>query len=143
MGFPYAEVDRIAKMVPDVIGIKLVDAIKQSPELGNEYNTSSEIKKLLDIALKLEGVSRHSSTHAAGVIIAKDPITNYAPLQAATKGDLSTNTQYTMNPLDDIGLLKFDFLGLSNLTIIKNTLKIIKKVFNVEIDISKLAEKYP
>lgn len=138
LGFPYTEVDRIAKMVPDVLNIKLKDALTQASDLKSEYNNDSKIKHLLDIAMKLEGVARHSSTHAAGVIISKDPIIEYAPLQMATKGDISTNTQYSMGPIEDLGLLKMDFLGLSNLTIIKNTLRIIKKVYGEEIDIDKL-----
>ncbi|PIZ00403.1 DNA polymerase III subunit alpha, partial [bacterium (Candidatus Howlettbacteria) CG_4_10_14_0_8_um_filter_40_9] len=138
LGFPYNEVDRIAKMVPEVLNIKLKDAISQAAELKSEYNNDSKIKHLLDIAMKLEGVARHASTHAAGVIISKDPIIEYAPLQMATKGDISINTQYSMNPLEDIGLLKMDFLGLSNLTIIKNTLRIIKKVYEKDIDLETL-----
>jgi DNA polymerase-3 subunit alpha len=135
LGFPYAEVDRIAKMVPEVLGIKLKDAINESQELRGEYTSDSKIRHLLDLAMKLEGVARHSSTHAAGVVISKEPLVEYAPLQKAVKGDISWQTQYEMHAIEDIGLLKMDFLGLSNLTIIKNTLRIIRKVYGEEIDI--------
>lgn len=139
LGMSYAEVDRIAKFVPDTIGIKLKDAIEQVPELKNEYKNDSKIKHLLDLAMKLEGVSRHSSTHAAGVVISRESLINYTPLQKAVKGDISTNTQYEWHAIaDDIGLLKMDFLGLSNLTIIKNTIRIIRKVYEKEIDLANL-----
>jgi len=138
LGFPYTEVDRVAKMVPEIINIKLKDAIDTTEELKKEYKNDSKIKHLLDLAMKLEGVARHSSTHAAGVVISQEPLIFYTPVQRATKGDISINTQYSMNPLESIGLLKMDFLGLSNLTVIKNTLRIVKKVYDTEIDISKL-----
>jgi len=138
LGFPYSEVDRIAKMIPDILNIKLKDAIDMTKELKSEYNNGSNIKKLLDIAMKLEGVSRHASTHAAGVIISPGPLTEYVPLQFSPKGDSGINTQFTMGPLEDLGLLKIDFLGLSNLTVIKNTLRIVKKVYEKDIDIEKI-----
>lgn len=135
LGMAYSEVDRIAKMVPEVIGIKLEEALRDSNELRDAYISDPNVKHLIDLAMKLEGVARHSSTHAAGVVISKDPLVEYSPLQKATKGDLATNTQYEMHALEDLGLLKMDFLGLSNLTIIKNAMRIIKRVYDEDIDL--------
>ena len=136
LGISYAEVDKIAKSVPEKLHLK--EAIIESPELAAFSRESDEYKKLLNLATKLEGVARHASTHAAGVVISKESLVEYAPLQKATKGDLATNTQYDMSSLESIGLLKMDFLGLSNLTVIKNTMRIIKKVYDQEVDIYEL-----
>lgn len=138
LGMSYSEVDRIAKLVPEVLGIKLKDAIKDAQELNLAYRDDPKVKHLLNLAMKLEGVARHSSTHACGVVISKDPLVEYAPLQRATKGDLAINTQYELHAIEDIGLLKMDFLGLSNLTILKNAMRIIRKVYEVEVDLHKL-----
>ncbi len=137
LGMPYTEVDKIAKMVPQFT--HLADAIRDVAELRSLYNTDERVKKLIDIALRLEGVSRHSSTHAAGVVISKEPLVNYTPLQKATKGDIATNTQYSMFPLEDIGILKMDFLGLSNLTILKNAIRIVKKVYGKEVELADIS----
>ncbi len=136
LGMTYSEVDLIAKMIP--AGLELKKAAAEVPELHEVYESNAQIKKLIDIATRLEGVVRHASMHAAGVVITKDPLTEYVPLQAATKGDLSTVTQYSMNPLEHLGLLKMDFLGLANLTIIQNALRIIRKTREQEIDIDNL-----
>lgn len=138
LGMAYGDVDRVAKMVPEVLNITLSEALNTSQELKAVYLAEPEVKHLIDLATKLEGVARHSSTHAAGVVISKDPLVQYTPLQKATKGDLATNTQYEMHAIEDLGLLKMDFLGLSNLTVIKNAMRIIKKVYEVEVDLYTL-----
>ena len=125
LGITYAEVDVIAKLIP--LGSNLKDALNDINELKEIYDSSTQIKQCIDIAKRLEGVVRHASMHAAGVVISKDPLTEYCPLQEAQKGDISTITQYSMDPIEHLGLLKFDFLGLSNLSIVQNALRIIKK----------------
>ncbi|HRY59862.1 MAG TPA: DNA polymerase III subunit alpha [Patescibacteria group bacterium] len=136
LGFSYTEVDKIAKMIPEKMNLK--DSIESVKELGDLYKNDAKIHEMLDLTLKLEGVARHASMHAAGVVISRDPVTDYAPVQKAQKGDISAVTQYTMNHLEDVGLLKMDFLGLANLTIIGNALRIIRKVHGEEIDIGNL-----
>jgi DNA polymerase-3 subunit alpha len=136
LGMAYGEVDEVAKVIP--AGIPLAKAVHEVPELNSFYKQGGNYKRLLDLAQRLEGVARHSSTHAAGVVIAPQDLINYTPLQKATKGDISTNTQYEMHAIEDLGLLKMDFLGLSNLTVLKNALRIIKKVYNKDINLSEL-----
>lgn len=136
MGIAYSEVDKIAKLIEP--NMKLMESVNIVAELKQIYNFEPQIKKLIDLASNLEGVCRHSSTHAAGVVISKDSLIKYCPLQKATKGDISVNTQFEMHAIEDLGLLKMDFLGLSNLTIIKNTLRIIKKVYDKEIDLPNI-----
>jgi DNA polymerase-3 subunit alpha len=136
LGMSYGEVDVVAKLIPP--NIKLGEAIVQVEELRAEYNGNSRVRKLLDMAARLEGVVRHASVHAAGVVISKDPLVNYTPLQRATKGENAIVTQYSMGPIEEIGLLKMDFLGLSNLTILGNALKIIKATTGDEIDLAHL-----
>lgn len=136
LGMPYTDVDRIAKLIPQFTNLET--SLKDVSELRTLYNSDDKIKKLIDIAKKLEGVARHSSTHAAGVVISPEPLVNYTPLQKALKGDIATNTQYSMWPLEDLGILKMDFLGLSNLTILKNALRIVKKVYGKDIKIQEI-----
>ena len=139
LGMSYSEVDTIAKLIPSGPGgLGLQDALDNITELKYLYNGTPQVKQCIDIALKLEGVVRHASMHAAGVVVSKDPLTEYCPLQEATKGDISTVTQYSMTPVEHLGLLKFDFLGLSNLTIIQNALRIISKTKGVDVDIDKI-----
>lgn len=141
LGMSYSEVDRIAKMIPPPQQGKympLKTHIASIQELKAEYEGDERIKKLLDLSMKLEGTIRHASTHAAGVVIADKPLYNYAPVQYAPNGEDVLVTQYSMFPLEDIGLLKMDFLGLKNLTIIKNTLRIIRKTKDLEVDIDTL-----
>lgn len=128
-------VDKVAKSVPEILHIKLKDALSKEPKLNEMYNTNPEVKKLLDIAMRLEGFVRHASTHAAGVVITDDELFSYTPVQNGDKGLL---TQYPMGSLEKIGLLKMDFLGLRNLTIIDNTVKLVKKTKGLDIDISNL-----
>lgn len=136
LGMSYNEVDIIAKLIP--AGMNLNDSLLNIYELKDLYNGNQQVKQCIDIAIRLEGVVRHASMHAAGVVISKDKLTEYCPLQEATKGDISTVTQYSMGPIEHLGLLKFDFLGLSNLSIIQNALRIIRKTRNIEIDIDRL-----
>ncbi|MGH7156568.1 MAG: DNA polymerase III subunit alpha [Candidatus Saccharimonadales bacterium] len=136
---PYAEADRLAKMIPPPIQGRhtpLAKSLKAIPELKNENATNQQSARVFDLATKLEGTIRSHGVHAAGVVIAPDDIVKFAPLELAQKGVVAT--QYSMGPVEDLGLLKMDFLGLSNLTIIKNALRIIKKVYNEPIDISKI-----
>lgn len=136
LAMSYSEVDLIAKLIPQ--GSSLEDALKDTRELRDLYTSDAKVKRCIDIAKRLEGVVRHASMHAAGVVISKDTLTDYCPLQSATKGDISTVTQYSMNPIEHLGLLKFDFLGLANLTIIQNALRIIRKTQDIDLDILEI-----
>ena len=125
-------VDRIAKSVPEVLHIKLKDAIQNTAELKRMYDTDSNIKVLLDTAMALEGYPRNCSTHAAGVVIADGPLNNYVPLQ---DGDNGVVTQYPMECLEKLGMLKMDFLGLRNLTIIQDTATMVEQNKGIKIDL--------
>ncbi len=136
---PYAEADRLAKMIPAPVQgrhIPLKTSLEKDPDLKHEYETNEIAKEVFDQALILEGTVRSHGVHAAGVVIAPDDIVKFAPLEMAQKGVVAT--QYPKDPIEELGLLKMDFLGLSNLTIIKNALRIIKKVYDVEVDINSL-----
>lgn len=136
---PYAEADRLAKMIPAPVQgrhIPLETSLKEDFDLKHEYETNETSKEVLDQAMRLEGTIRSHGVHAAGVVIAPDDIVKFAPLEMAQKGVVTT--QYPMGPIEELGLLKMDFLGLSNLTIIKNTLRIIKRVYGVDIDINTI-----
>lgn len=137
LGLPYIEVDKIAKLIP--FGLCLEESLKVVDELKELYKNDPKVTKLINLSRKLEGVVRHTSVHAAGVVIADKDLVEYTPLQKASKGETSLVTQYSMGPIEKLGLLKIDFLGLKNLTIIKNALRIIRKTQNKDIDISKLA----
>ncbi len=142
LGLPYAVPDRLAKMIPpgwQGHAMTIGNALEQSPELSVAYRTEPETKRLLDLAKKLEGVARHASVHAAGVVIADKPLTEYTALQRETNGD-KVVTQFDMYNVgeDGVGLLKMDFLGLRNLTIIEETLKFAKINQNAVIDLSTL-----
>lgn len=136
---PYAESDRLAKMIPPPVQgrhIPLEVSLKKDADLKREYETNEQAQRVFDLAVRLEGTIRSHGVHAAGVVIAPDDIVNFAPLEMAQKGVVST--QYSMGPIEELGLLKMDFLGLSNLTIIKNTLRIIKKVYGDDIDFTDI-----
>lgn len=135
VGINPATVDRIAKSIPNVLHIKLIDAIEQNKDLKYMYTSDAEVKELLNIALKLEGFVRNVSTHAAGVVIADDELFSYSPVQS---GDTVLLTQYPMESLEKIGLLKMDFLGLRNLTIIDNTVKLLKQHRSINLELDKL-----
>ncbi len=136
MGVAYADVDRIAKMIPAELDITLKKALESEPELNNLYKNDPQITKLINIALSLEGLNRHASVHAAGVIITDKPLNNYMPIFKTADDQITTG--YSMGTLEKIGLLKVDFLGLRTLTVIDETLKLIKKTRNIQIDIEKL-----
>lgn len=138
LGMPYAGPDRISKMIPpgwQGHSMTLDNAMSQSPDLKRAYDSESDTKRLIDLAKKLEGVARHASVHAAGVVIADKPLTEYTPLQRETNGE-KVVTQYDMYTVgeDGVGLLKMDFLGLRNLTIIEESLKFIAENQNKTVD---------
>ena len=141
MAYPYAEVDRIAKLIPPPIQgkhIPLERSIKEDPELHRIYTSEPRTQELLDNAVKLEGTVRHAGTHACAVVMSEKPLVEYIPLQRSTGGGEDVITQFDMHVCEEIGLLKMDFLGLKNLTIIENTLQILKRTQGVDIDISAL-----
>jgi len=125
LDLPYAEVDKIAKLVPNTLNITIDAAIKTEPQLKDLYESNPRVQELLDIAQRLEGLCRHASTHAAGVVISPRPLTDYTPLYK-NPSDENITTQFDMGSVESIGLLKFDFLGLKTLTIIEKTLRYIK-----------------
>ncbi len=141
LGMSYSEVDRVAKLVPPPVQgkhIPLKQALETIPDLKEWYEKDAKIRRLFDIALKLEGTVRHVSTHAAGVVIADKPLYHYTPIQYAPKSERMLITQYAMGPLERVGLIKIDFLGLKNLTIIRNTLRILRKTQGTEVDIETI-----
>lgn len=135
LDIPYGDVDLVAKMIPFQIGMNIDKALELNPELKMKYEDEDRIKELIDTARLLEGMPRHASTHAAGVVISKEPITEYVPLQ---KNDESVTTQFTMGLLEELGLLKMDFLGLRTLTVIRDAVNLIYKNNGIKIDIEKL-----
>jgi len=136
MGLPYAFCDQLAKLVP--FNVRLQKAIEQVDELRDLYNTNPEAKKLLDTAIHLEGVARHASVHACGTVISKEPLVEHVPLQLAPQDKESIVTQFEMHAIEDLGLLKIDFLGLRNLSTIQETLRLVREIHGVEIDMSSI-----
>ena len=136
LNMPYAEVDKIAKMIPLGPNISLKNAIETQKDLSDLIEKNEQVKTLMDIAKSLEGLARHVSTHAAGVVISEGSLTNFTPLFKSNKADIST--QYGMNSLEKIGLLKIDFLGLKTLTVIQNTVALIEQYYDKKIEIDKL-----
>ena len=136
MAIPYADVDRIAKLIPNEIGITLDEALNIEPQLKELVTTDRITKQLLETAQVLEGLNRHASVHAAGVVISDKPLTDYVPLFKGTDGQITT--AYDMDGISKIGLLKMDFLGLRTLTVIVDALKLIKKHKGIEVDINTL-----
>lgn len=142
LGMPYSGPDRISKMIPmgfQGSAMTIDKALQQSPELALAYQSEQETKRLLDVARKLEGVARHASVHAAGVVIADKPLVEYTPLQKESKGERIV-TQYDMYTIgeDGVGLLKMDFLGLRNLTIMSQAMKFIKQVTGEDLHLEKI-----
>jgi DNA polymerase-3 subunit alpha len=137
LGMSYGDVDHVAKLVPFAINMTLARAMDESPELKSVYQQDEIIRKLIDASREVEGLVRHSSTHAAGVVIAKDSLTQYVPLQRASKatGDATAMTQFVMEDIAQIGLLKMDFLGLANLTILRKAKEIIAQDCGIELDL--------
>ena len=135
MGIPYNVVDNVSKQVPRELNITIQKALKKSPEFKELYESDDQIKELIDTSMKVEGMPRHSSTHAAGVVITRDPVASYVPLAL---NDNSPVTQYTMTTLEELGLLKMDFLGLRTLTVISDAEKMIR-LKNKDFDIYKVS----
>ena len=131
------EADRIAKLIPRTLKMTLKKALEESTRLRAEYENSDTVRQWLDMCMKIEGMPRQTGTHAAAVVISKDPITDHAPL-CVNKKDESVTTQYHMNNISDLGLLKMDFLGLRTLTVIRDTLAMIKKDRGLDLDIDHL-----
>ncbi|HOQ37003.1 MAG TPA: DNA polymerase III subunit alpha [Acetivibrio sp.] len=135
LDMPYGDVDVIAKMIPFQPGMSIDKALELNPELKQQYEEDEKVRELINTARLLEGMPRHASTHAAGVVISKDPLTEYVPLQ---KSEGSVTTQFTMGLLEELGLLKMDFLGLRTLTVIRDAVNLIKKNHGREIGINEL-----
>ena len=138
LGYAYSLCDQIAKIIP--FGFSLEHTLKNVQEFQQIYETDAQARKLIDFAKKLEGVARHASTHACGVVISSEPLSELIALQHPTQDDEAIVTQYEMHSIEDLGLLKIDLLGLKNLTIIENTLNFIRKIRNVKIDIENLPD---
>jgi DNA polymerase-3 subunit alpha len=137
MGLTYAEADRVAKAVPNELNISLERAIETSPQLREQMAADERVDRLIGAARQLEGIARHASTHAAGIVISREPLTEIMPLQRATDGE-TTMTQFEMHACEALGLLKFDFLGLINLTILADAVDLIRRHRGVEIDVDNL-----
>lgn len=139
LGMTYSEVDVIAKLIPGRPGVKLDEALDEEIDLKNHYDSNPQVKKLVDLARKLEGVVRHASVHACAVVISDKPLVKYTPIQLAPRSDGdAVITQYDMYSVEALGLLKMDFLGLKNLTILEYTLEIIARTKNVKISMDDL-----
>jgi DNA polymerase-3 subunit alpha len=147
LNFPLDRVTQLTNFVPKTLGVTLDDALKQSPDLKQYYDTDPEVHELIDIARKLEGTNRNAGTHAAGVVIANGPLTDYVPLQrvirkgddaGSKRGEAEVTTQWVMGDLEKVGLLKMDFLGLRTLTLLNNAVKMIEKTRGEKIDLYKL-----
>jgi DNA polymerase-3 subunit alpha len=136
LGLPLAEVDKVAKLIPFTPGIILAQALEQTPELASLYKGDQRMKRLFDISSKLEGLCRHASVHAAGVVIADEPLTHYVPL--AKNGDVVTTQYDDVTLVEQIGLLKADFLGVRKFTVIDKTLKLIKETTGKDVDLSQI-----
>ena len=141
LDYPYAFCDRLSKMIPGAPGMTLQRALKEIPDFREEYESSEDAQKVIDMSMKLEGLPRHSSTHAAGVVISQRPLDEYVPLSLSTEGGLTT--QFTMTTLEELGLLKMDFLGLRTLTVIADAVKNIKESRGIEIDIDRIDDHDP
>ncbi len=135
LDLPYALCDQIAKMVPRELNITIDEALK-SPDLAAAYESNEQVKYLIDMSKRLEGLPRHTSMHAAGVVISQKPVEEYVPLSRAADGSITT--QFTMTTLEELGLLKMDFLGLRTLTVIQNAVKMIEKSKGISIDIDHI-----
>ncbi len=139
LGMPYGQADRVARLIPQELTITLDRALGESSELGDLYQQDEEVHRLVDSARKLEGLVRHASTHAAGVVISEDPLTEYVPLQLVSKGNnQAVMTQFHMENIARLGLLKMDFLGLSNLTILAKATDILKQNRGIAVDLQHI-----
>ena len=136
LDMPYAQVDTIAKMIPNELNITIDKALNMNPELKKQYEEDPQIKYLIDMSRRLEGLPRHTSMHAAGVVISQKAVDEYVPLSRASDGSITT--QFTMTTLEELGLLKMDFLGLRTLTVIQNAVKLAQKSTGKELDMEKI-----
>ncbi|MDD2554326.1 MAG: DNA polymerase III subunit alpha, partial [Desulfotomaculaceae bacterium] len=136
LSMPYSDVDRVAKLVPSELNITIEKALHDAPELKELYDQKGEVKKLIDTAAALEGMPRHASTHAAGIVITPEPLTHYLPLYKASEGPVTT--QFSMGTVEELGLLKMDMLGLRTLTVINDAVKSIAESVGIELDIDKI-----
>jgi DNA polymerase-3 subunit alpha len=137
MDIPYGEVDRLAKLIPTTLGIQLKDALVEAPQLKAAVNADERLRDLMAVALRLEGLSRHASTHAAGVVISPRPLTDVVPIYKTNRDEITT--QYDMNALERVGLLKMDFLGLTTLTVLHDAVRMAEQNRGVKIDLDDLA----
>ena len=136
MDLPYSLCDQVSKMVPAELNITLELALKKNPELKSLYDTDEQVKKLIDMSMRLEGLPRHTSMHAAGVVISRTSIDEYVPLSRGADGTITT--QFTMTTLEELGLLKMDFLGLRTLTVLQDAVKMIEKDCGVKLDLDHI-----
>lgn len=136
LGFTPAEQNRLAKFIPDDTKATIKGAIEQVPEIKKEMDANPEVKKLFEYSMKIEGLKRHTGVHASGVLVTKEEVTKYTPLAKAA--DDTITTQYEGNTVSDMGLLKIDFLGLKTLTVIDNTVKMVKKLRGIDIDMDNI-----
>jgi DNA polymerase III subunit alpha len=136
MDIPYGEVDRLAKLVPATLGIELENALEESPQLKSAVDSDEKFKDLMKVALRLEGLARHASTHAAGVVISPQPLTELVPVYKTNRDEITT--QYDMNALERIGLLKMDFLGLTTLTVLHDAVRMVRQNRGIQLDIDNL-----
>ncbi len=136
LDLPYAKCDAIAKMIPGDLGMTLEKALKASPDLRTAYESDDEVKYLIDMSMRLEGLPRHTSMHAAGVVISKTSVDEYVPLSRAADGSITT--QFTMTTLEELGLLKMDFLGLRTLTVIQNAVRLAEKTHGIHLDMDTI-----
>lgn len=140
INMPYADVDKVAKMIPNELKITIKKALEMNADLRKLYESDEQVKYLIDTSMKLEGLPRHSSMHAAGVVISNRPVMEYVPLSAS---EGAVTTQYTMTTLEELGLLKMDFLGLRTLTVIANAVKLVEKNHGIKIDIDHIDDADP
>ena len=144
LGMTYGDADRAARLIPSTLGITIERALDESPELRSIYDADEQVRRLVDTARRLEGVARHASTHAAGLVISREPLVEHVPLQRPQRGDQEAEaiptTQYAMRQVQEIGLLKLDLLGLVNLTILGRAIDLIRAGHGVDIDLQQLPD---
>jgi DNA polymerase III subunit alpha len=139
MGYQLSEIDRVTKMIPQIpVGLKIDDALRMNREFSQLYDTDPRVKVLVDRAKSIEGVTRHASTHAAGVVVSRDPLTDHVPLARVAKSEQMVMTQYHMKGLEKIGLLKMDFLGLANLTMLEKAIHNVEESRGIKIDLGTM-----
>lgn len=136
MAIPYAQVDKVAKMIPMELGITIEKALAHNPELRQAYEADEVTKNLIDMSMRLEGLPRHTSIHAAGVVIGSEPLDEFVPLSRGA--DNVITTQFTMTTIEELGLLKMDFLGLRTLTVIQDAVRMVEKKTGQPLDINAI-----